>query len=186
MNITADNDRQTVPDFDLLTTEGKRARREDFAGERPVLLCFASLTSPSAHVGAESLKRLHKRFGDRVSFLTIYVGPADDRDGKLNDAYRFGVREALPWPVAVDTVDGSLHKALGGAPNGAVLMTPDGRAVFTAPWSCQERALAHALEAVLEGRDPEDDGLADGAGAVLALAALAIGAWTIEKILRRH
>jgi hypothetical protein len=33
-----------MPDFDLPTTDGGRVRKDDFVGERPLLLIFGSVT----------------------------------------------------------------------------------------------------------------------------------------------
>ncbi len=35
---------QPMPDFDLPTIDGARVRKEDFVGQRPLLLTFASVT----------------------------------------------------------------------------------------------------------------------------------------------
>lgn len=35
---------EQMPEFDLATTEGSRARKADFVGRRPLFLTFASVT----------------------------------------------------------------------------------------------------------------------------------------------
>lgn len=69
-----------------------------------------------------------KRVGERVDFATLYVREAHpgDRypqpealDRKLEFARELKQRDALPWPVAVDDVDGELHRRLDPKPNAA-------------------------------------------------------------------
>ncbi len=35
---------QPMPDFDLPATDGRRIRKQDFVGQQPLLLTFASVT----------------------------------------------------------------------------------------------------------------------------------------------
>jgi hypothetical protein len=53
--------------------------------------------------------------------------------------------------VAVDDVDGTLHRALGPKPNSAYLIRPDGTILFRSHWASDTAGLATALEAVATG-----------------------------------
>jgi hypothetical protein len=54
--------------------------------------------------------------------------------------------------VAVDDVEGSLHRALDAKPNAAYIMDRDGRAAFRTLWSNDEAILRDGLEAIIKGR----------------------------------
>ncbi len=150
-----------MPDFDLPTLAGGHVRKADFLGNRPVLLTFASVTDPMAASAAPVLKRLHRRYGDRVAFLTVYVREAHPGDHirqprtmewKLRHARMLRDRDGLPWTIAIDDLEGTLHRSLGASANAAHLMDPNGIVAFRAPWSNDERVLGQALEAIATGR----------------------------------
>ncbi|MDP8974054.1 MAG: redoxin domain-containing protein, partial [Actinomycetota bacterium] len=67
---------RSMPEFDLPTTDGAQVRKRGFAGRRPLLLTFASITCPMVASNGQALKRLHEEFGDQVSFVTLYVREA--------------------------------------------------------------------------------------------------------------
>jgi hypothetical protein len=149
-----------VPDFDLPTVNGGRVRKSDFAGRRPVLLTFAALTDPMAASAAPVLKRLHLQLGEGVAFVTVYVREAHPGDRipqprtmewKLQHARMLRERDGIPWTVAVDDLDGSFHRALGGNSNALHLMDPNGNVAFRTLWSNDERVVREALLAVLRG-----------------------------------
>jgi hypothetical protein len=190
------------PDFDLLTTDGKRVRRADFIGRRPLLLTFASLTCPMTAAAAQPLARLFERFGARTAFVTVYAREANPGDGlsqaadldeKLNYAHYFQRRERVPWPVAVDTVAGEFHERMGAEPNGCYIMDRDGLVAFHAVWSGDEAAIGQALEAVERGERPriQESRMLParrrtltaivGLGA-LAVVGLAVAGWTRNKM----
>lgn len=108
-----------------------------------------------------ALKQLHSEFGDRIDFLTVYVReahPGDrypqphDLQRKLQHAREYRDRDAIPWPVAVDDVEGTLHRALDGKPNAANVMSTDGRLAQRVLWSNDTRGVRRALCAVLDGQ----------------------------------
>lgn len=105
-----------------------------------------------------ALKRLHEEFGDRVAFVTLYTReahpgeryPQPDTFGrKLRHAREYKERDDIPWPVAVDDIEGSLHQALDPKPNAAYLMDVRGNVAFRSLWSNDERVLRGALEAIV-------------------------------------
>ena len=150
-----------MPEFDLPTTDGDRLRKSDFVGQRPLLLTFASITCPMVASNGPALKRLHEEFGDRVSFVTLYVREAHPGDRypqpeafeqKLGYAREYKERDRIPWPVAVDGVEGDLHLALDPKPDAAYLMDTDGNVAFRAVSSSNERVLREGLEAIASQR----------------------------------
>ncbi len=68
------------------------------------------------------------------------------RAAKLRDIYGFA------FDVAVDDIDGSLHRAMSPKPNSAYVLGADGTILFRAQWANDTPALAAALEAVAAGR----------------------------------
>ncbi|MDP9372532.1 MAG: redoxin domain-containing protein, partial [Chloroflexota bacterium] len=149
-----------MPDFELITTEGGRIRRRDFVGRRPLLLTCASVTCPMAVEAGPALRRLHAAFGEHVAFVTLYVREAhpgehypqpDTFAQKVAHARAYRDLLGLPWPVAVDTLDGDLHRALDPRPNAAYLMAADGTVAFRALASNAERVLRAGLAALVTG-----------------------------------
>lgn len=148
-----------MPDFDLPTTDGARIRTGDFVGRRPLLLTFGSITCPMTASADSDLKRLHAAFGERVAFATLYVREAHPGDRypqpetmahKLAHARAYRERHRIPWAVAVDGIDGDLHRALGArTPNAAYLMGSDGIIAFRSLHSNDERALRVGLRAIV-------------------------------------
>lgn len=112
------------------------------------------------------LKDLHREFGDRVAFVTLFVREAhpgerypqpDSFEQKLQFAREYRQRDGIPWPVAVDDLEGTLHHALDLKPNSAYLVNADGRVVMRILWSTDARALHEGLEALAAGRRPDRD-----------------------------
>src|SRR5919197_420049 len=99
-----------------------------------------------------ALKQLYAEFGDRMAFAVLYVREAHPGERypqprsfeqKLEHARAFKRREQLPWPVAVDDLEGSLHRALDAKPNAFYLMDADGNVAFRSLWSNDERTVRH-------------------------------------------
>jgi hypothetical protein len=65
--------------------------------------------------------------------------------------------------VAVDDIDGTLHRAMSPKPNSAYLLAPDGTIRFRAQWANDTQALATALDAVVRNQTP----LPSGSGGVV-------------------
>ncbi len=86
-----------------------------------------------------TLKRLHAEFGDRIPFLTLYVREAhpderypqpQDLETKRRHAQDYRQRDALPWPVLVDSLDGDLHRRLDPKPDALYLVDGEGTVAF--------------------------------------------------------
>ena len=107
----------------------------------------------------EPLKQLHGRWGDRVHFVDVLVrhahpGPSDPAyardEQKMADAERYQRSEQIPWPVVVDDVEGTVHRAYGGLANPSYLIGTDGRVSFYSPVTGAPR-LHRALEELVAG-----------------------------------
>lgn len=115
------------------------------------------------------LLHLHRDHGDDVSFVTIYVREAHPGERvphhtsfeeKLERARSFAEDDRIPWTVAVDELDGRVHREWGPLPNSAYLIDSTGHVAFRALWAGQEKLLRKKLEELLE-REREDDVPAD-------------------------
>ena len=109
-----------------------------------------------------ALHRLHAEFGDRVQFMTLYVREAhpgdryvqpQDMRTKMEQACAYAERDDIPWPVAVDDVDGTLHRLLDPKPDAAYLVGTDGTVLFRSLWANHPGPLQQALSAVASGHE---------------------------------
>ncbi len=149
-----------VPDFDLPTLDGGRFRSTDLGETGPALLIFGSYTCPVTEGAAPGLKELHGRFGDRVRFVMVDVREAHPGkavpqpqtfDEKMAHAQLLRDIHGFEFEVAVDDIDGTLHRALSPKPNSAYVLGKDGTILFRAQWANDTKALAEALDAVAAG-----------------------------------
>ena len=152
-----------LPEFDLPTTNGSRISKTDFADGRPLLVILGSITCPMTASAMPALKRLHSEFGDRVAFIIVNVREAHPGEHfpqpgtfeeKLDHARAFRDMYQIPWPVAVDSLDGMLHLAFDGKPNAAFLANREGKIVFRTHWASDDGGLRRALESVSRGQSP--------------------------------
>ena len=58
----------------------------------------------------------------------------------------------IPYEVAVDDIDGRLHRTLSPKPNSSYLLGTDGTILFRAHWANDTNAISQALDAVTAGR----------------------------------
>jgi len=152
-----------VPEFDLPTVDGGRFRSTDLAETGPALLIFGSSTCPVTDNAAPGLNDLHLHFGDRVRFVIVNVREAHPGkafpqprtlDAKMAHAERLRDLHGFEFEVAVDDVDGTLHRALSPKPNSAYVLGADGTILFRAQWANETKALAVALDAIVAGESP--------------------------------
>lgn len=54
---------------------------------------------------------------------------------KLHDARRYVAEEAIPWPVLVDDLRGTVHQVYGGLADPIYLIDADGRVAFHELWT---------------------------------------------------
>ncbi|RPF20683.1 TlpA family protein disulfide reductase [Myceligenerans xiligouense] len=148
-----------LPEFDLPLLDGGRFT-SGALGERPVLMVFGSRTCPVTESSVPVLKRLHARFGNRVRFVLVNtreahpgqtIGqPATDAEKHLH-AQRLRLHHDIPFEVAVDDIDGTVHRAFSPKPNSAYLVDTTGTITFRFHWANDEPALRRALERAASG-----------------------------------
>ncbi|MFE7812320.1 TlpA family protein disulfide reductase [Streptomyces sp. NPDC057433] len=148
-----------LPEFDLPTLDGGRFASRAL-GRRPVLMVFGSRTCPVTESAAPVLRRLHARFGERVRFVLVNtreahpgqtIGQPATVAEKHRHAQRLRHHHDIPFEVAVDDIDGTLHRAFTPKPNSAYLIDTGGTIRFRSHWANDEPALRRALEQTASG-----------------------------------
>ena len=149
------------PQFELPTTDGRWIRKDDFVGKRPLLAVFGSKSCPLTVSSFEPLKQLYQEFGRDIEFVTVNVREAHPGENyrqpmnyelKLRHARELQTRYEIPWVVAVDDIDGTLHRALDTKPNSAYLMDKNGKIAFRTLFAGDDTALEQALLSVSKSR----------------------------------
>lgn len=157
---------EEFPDFDLPTADGGRITRGELLEEGPALVTLGSFTSPTAASAGPGLRTLYEEFGETIAFMTLYVREAHPGsrypqpttpDTKLRHAREYRDRDAIPWTVAVDDVEGTLHRQLDTKPNAAYLIADDGTVLFRSLWSNHEWTLREAVAVVAAGGMPMEE-----------------------------
>jgi thiol-disulfide isomerase/thioredoxin len=153
----------SFPSFEIVTTSGDRLVNHDVFGDKPVLVIFGSMTCPMTASAAPSVQELYDDFGDRVKFIMLYVreahpgeqiSQAETMEEKVAHAKTLKEFYNINWTVAVDDIDGDLHRALDPKPNSAFLMDDSGKIIFRSLWAADRDALRQALDAAAAGRVP--------------------------------
>lgn len=155
-----------LPDFDLPLAQGGRLRSGELVAARPVLLVTGSLTCPMTLSSNPLLEQLHREFGDRVAFVMLHVReahPGEQRDQpdsdeeKMRHARELQLRDRLPWPVAVDDAQGTVHRMLDEKPNAVWLADRGGVILYRSLWAGDVKGLRRALQSVANGQRPLPD-----------------------------
>jgi hypothetical protein len=160
-----------VPETSLTLADGQAVPLFDASSATPTLLVFGSSTCPMTDNAVPGLLNLYSTYRDRVRFLMVNVReahpgrsapqPHTDADKTLR-ARILQDLHSLPFPVAVDDVAGTLHRALGTKPNSAYLISPTGMILFRAHWANDSKAIEAAITSALAGqpiRRPTSGGL---------------------------
>jgi len=154
----------SLPEFELVTTNGESLVKQDLLKNKPLLLIFGSMTCPMTASAMPFLLQLHSELGDRVDFLMLNVREAHPgehfsqpgtMEEKLIHAQSLKQFYEIPWMVATDTIEGDLHRALDPKPNSAFLANSDGIIVFRSLWASDKKALRQALESAVAGTKPD-------------------------------
>ena len=151
----------SLPPFQIVSTNGDSLENRDVFGDKPVLLIFGSMTCPMTASAMPSLQALYAEFSGQIDFIMLYVREAHPGEhftqseiieDKLENARSLKQFYNIRWTVAVDNIDGDLHRALDPKPNAAFLMSNTGEILFRSLWAADRQALHRALAAVAAGR----------------------------------
>jgi len=153
-----------LPAFKIVTTDGDGLVNQDLLGNKPLLLIFGSMTCPMTASAMPFLLQLHSEFGERVDFIMLNVREAHPGEHfrqpgtmqeKLKHTQALKQFYEIPWMVAADNIEGSLHRALDPKPNSAFLANVDGIIVFRSLWASDKKAMRQALANVVAGKNPQ-------------------------------
>ncbi|WP_435835064.1 TlpA family protein disulfide reductase [Streptomyces antibioticus] len=123
-------------------------------------MVFGSRTCPVTESAAPVLKRLHTRFGEQVRFVLVNTREAHPGQTirqpataaeKHRHAQQLRDHHGIPFEIAVDDIDRTLHRAFTPKPNSACLIDATGTITFRAHWANDETALYRALEQAASG-----------------------------------
>lgn len=157
---------EPFPDFDLPTVDGGRITRAELLERGPALITLGSFTCPMTASAGPQLRSLYRQFGHPIAFMTLYVREAhpgarypqpESMEVKLRHARAYRDRDDIPWPIAVDSPDGALHRQLDSKPNSAYLVGRDGQVLFRSLYSNHEWTLREALAVVAAGGSPMEE-----------------------------
>ena len=150
----------SIPRFDLLASDGSQFQLDEYAAGRPVLLVTGSVTCPMTAASTPDLKSLYEKYGETVAFVLLYVReghPGEHTpqpktiEDKLQHARALQEIFGVNWPVAVDDIDGSLHRALDAKPNSLHLIDASGKIVFRSLWAGDTIAVEQAVGQLVRG-----------------------------------
>ena len=120
-------------------------------GPKPVVLIFGNFTCGPFRSQAGNFEKLHRRYGDRATFVMVYVREAHPTDGwRMQSNERVGVatpqpqtygeravvaqqcgkRLGLGFPMLVDTIDDAVGARYSGMPGRFYLIDKAGKIAF--------------------------------------------------------
>lgn len=149
-----------IPRFDLPLLDGGRISTTDFTARKPMLLITGSYSCPMTASSDPVLKEMYEEFGQDIDFVMVLVREAHPGEHveqprtveqKLDMARALKARDQLPFPIAIDDVEGSVHRALDKKPNAVWLTDPNGMIIYRALWAGDETGLLQALDAAVRG-----------------------------------
>jgi len=161
---------ERAPDFTLKTNDGKsEITLSKLIGPRPIVLIFGNFTCGPFRSQAGNFEKLHHRYGDRATFVMVYVREAHPTDGwRMQSNDRVGVATTQPatyaeraqvaqrcgrllgigFPMLVDTIDDAVGARYSGMPGRFYLIDRDGKVAFKngrGPFGFKPQELEQAL-----------------------------------------
>jgi thiol-disulfide isomerase/thioredoxin len=166
---------EKVRDFTLKTNDGKQeVTLSKLIGPKPVVLVFGNFTCGPFRMQAGNVEKLYRRYGDRATFVMVYVREAHPTDGwhmESNDmvgvslpqpatydervkvAQACGQRLKLGFPMLVDTIDDAVGAYFSGMPSRLYLIDSEGKVAFKngrGPFGFKPDELEHSLLLMLQ------------------------------------
>ncbi len=148
VNVT---NRATAPDFTLETIDGKglTGGTLSFSSLRgkPILIDFVFEWCPHCNNMAPIMERLHKEYGDRVTFVTV-MGSQNTNPEKSAE---FLARHGVKWAAVYDkTMKTFIDYGVRGTPT-YVFIRPDGTILRKLPGEPPYETLKLSVEELLTG-----------------------------------
>ena len=133
---------QAAPEFSLKTLDGSVVSLTDLRGQ-PVVLEFGSYTCPIFCGQIKAMEAITHRHPE-AAFLVVYTREAHPGDvtpehrspeDKSAAARRLLTEESITRTVLVDDVEGTVHRAYGGAWDAAYVIDASGTVVLRQAWT---------------------------------------------------
>ncbi len=140
---------EMAPDFNLTDLDGNAVGLRDLRG-RPVVIEFGSYTCPIFSDRVPPMERLARKHAT-AAFLVIVVREAHPGElspphatvaEKRSAARRLAMEEGLGRRVLVDDLDGTVHRAYGGAWDAVYVVDAGGRIAFRRAWNHPDEVAA--------------------------------------------
>lgn len=140
---------EIAPDFDLTDLDGNDVRLSDLRGG-PVVIEFGSYSCPIFSDRVPQMERLAREHPE-AAFLVIAIREAHPGEllpqhatlaDKRSAARKLAIEEGIGRRVLVDDLEGTVHRAYGGAWNPVYLLDADGRVVFRRAWNHPDEVAA--------------------------------------------
>ena len=131
---------EPAPEFEAPTVDGSTVRLADALGQRHVVLMMGSITSPVCAYHVPAVNALHGELAGRgVDFYLVYTRESHPGERyphhtsfeqKLAHARDLQRLEDVRFPILVDSLEGTIHRAYGPWPTSLFVVHRDGRLVF--------------------------------------------------------
>lgn len=156
-----------APDFEAFGLAGSPVRLSDFRGRRHVVIMTGAVTSPMCAFEVPAFNRLQADFDGRgVAFFLLYTReshPAENYaahsslEQKIAYARDLQRLENVSFPILVDGLDGSIHRAYGAWPNALFVVHKDGRLMLRSNMA-NHRELRQFLEDLMAAEQAAAEG----------------------------
>lgn len=154
---------QPAPEFALEDLDGNRVRLSDLRGA-PVVIEFGSYTCPIFSDRVPAMERLAREHRG-AAFIVIatreahpgeLTGAHTSQAHKRQAAMRLAIEEAIQRRVLIDDLEGTVHRAYGGAWNPVYVIDAHGLVAYRRAWNHPD-LVARALRALAEGQRPSPE-----------------------------
>ena len=132
--------------------------------DRPQVVVTGSLTCPLTESSTPLLRQLHAEHDGRIDLVLLSVREAHPGErlpqpttaaAAEDRARHLASHHQVSFTVAIDTLDGEVHRRLDHKPNAVLVLGTDGRVAYRGLWAATIGPLRAAIEAVADGRAPE-------------------------------
>jgi hypothetical protein len=157
----------SAPTFKLPLIDGGAIDFSELLGRDHLVLVFGCFTAPPSMAQMVPLENLHRTYGGRgFSFLYVYTRevhpgeyypPHRSMEQKIEQARKMRDRMRITFPVAVDDVEGTVHRAYGDLPSFAIVIHRDGTVIARMQWTQAEQIRLVLENLLLRDRDEAEN-----------------------------
>lgn len=149
---------EPAPDFELTDLDGAAVRLSELR-RAPVVIEFGSYTCPIFSDRVPQMERIAREHPE-AHFLVIAIREAHPgelipqhrtAEEKRSAARKLAIEEGLRRRVVVDDLDGTVHRAYGGAWDPVYVLDGDGRVLYRRAWNHPDEVAA-ILSVLAAGR----------------------------------